>query len=193
MTIFGLGGGFNKHKRKKEKKKTASPRPQTADAAYPQAPPQMQYPVYPNPTQQLQRYPVQNFPPRPYHQNASQQRDLQRSWNQSPYQHPNVGSLARLPGQLPSPNIPLWTKHAGSQSLSNLATAVTCPCPMQILEDGIEDWQHKTTDYLNQGAALCDQISSKLNEIITSIDGEAFSGDEKDLGMSQRVKSREII
>jgi hypothetical protein len=39
-----------------------------------------------------------------------------------------------------------------------------------------------TTDCLNQGAALCDQISSKLNEIITSIDGEMFSGEEKDLG-----------
>jgi hypothetical protein len=43
------------------------------------------------------------------------------------------------------------------------------------------EWHHRATDYLNQGAALCDRISSKLNSVITSIDGEIFSGDEKEL------------
>ncbi|KAF2803632.1 alpha/beta-hydrolase [Mytilinidion resinicola] len=39
----------------------------------------------------------------------------------------------------------------------------------------------KSTVYLNQGAALCDLISSRFDAVITSIDGEIFSGDEKEL------------
>ncbi|KAF2875151.1 Alpha/Beta hydrolase protein [Massariosphaeria phaeospora] len=39
----------------------------------------------------------------------------------------------------------------------------------------------KSTQMLNQGAALCDLISSRLDVIITSIDDERFSGEEQDL------------
>jgi hypothetical protein len=39
----------------------------------------------------------------------------------------------------------------------------------------------KSTQALNQGAALCDRISSKFDAIMTSIDGERFSGNEQDL------------
>jgi hypothetical protein len=39
----------------------------------------------------------------------------------------------------------------------------------------------KSTQVLNQGAALCDLMSTKLDAVITSIDGERFSGKEKDL------------
>jgi hypothetical protein len=39
----------------------------------------------------------------------------------------------------------------------------------------------KSTQMLNQGAALCDLMSTKLDAVITSIDGERFSGKEKDL------------
>lgn len=42
--------------------------------------------------------------------------------------------------------------------------------------------QQKTNACLNQGAALCDLIASKLDAIVTSIDGDLFSGEEKDLG-----------
>ncbi|KAF2187459.1 alpha/beta-hydrolase [Zopfia rhizophila CBS 207.26] len=38
----------------------------------------------------------------------------------------------------------------------------------------------KSTQALNQGAALCDLISSRLDAVITSMDGERFSGDEKE-------------
>ncbi|KAH6662868.1 Alpha/Beta hydrolase protein [Halenospora varia] len=41
------------------------------------------------------------------------------------------------------------------------------------------------TQYLNQGAALCDLISSKLDAVITQIDGERFSGDERELAVFQ--------
>ncbi|KAF2001655.1 alpha/beta-hydrolase [Amniculicola lignicola CBS 123094] len=39
----------------------------------------------------------------------------------------------------------------------------------------------KSTQALNQGAALCDLISTKLDAVITSIDTERFSGQEQDL------------
>ncbi|KAF4637373.1 hypothetical protein G7Y89_g724 [Cudoniella acicularis] len=42
------------------------------------------------------------------------------------------------------------------------------------------------TQYLNQGSvALCDLISSKLDAVITQIDGERFSGDERELAVFQ--------
>ncbi|KAF2270183.1 alpha/beta-hydrolase [Lojkania enalia] len=50
------------------------------------------------------------------------------------------------------------------------ATQLNSPCKM-------------STQALNQGAALCDLISSKLNAVITSIDEERFSGREQDLLM----------
>ncbi|KAI9723345.1 MAG: hypothetical protein M1812_001229 [Candelaria pacifica] len=56
---------------------------------------------------------------------------------------------------------------------------------LQSRNDGIGDWQHRTTEYLNQGAAVCDLISNKLNAVITSIDGERFSGDERELAVYQ--------
>lgn len=41
----------------------------------------------------------------------------------------------------------------------------------------------QTTQYLTQGAALCDLISSKFDAVITLIDGERFSGDERELAV----------
>lgn len=55
----------------------------------------------------------------------------------------------------------------------------------QIFNDGIPAWHRQGTQYLNQGAALYDLISSKFNTVVTMIDGEKFSGDERDLWVSQ--------
>jgi hypothetical protein len=41
------------------------------------------------------------------------------------------------------------------------------------------------TQYLNQEAALCHLISSKFDTIITLIDGDKFSGDERELAVHQ--------
>ncbi|KAF2456576.1 Alpha/Beta hydrolase protein [Lineolata rhizophorae] len=41
--------------------------------------------------------------------------------------------------------------------------------------------QSATTGYIAQGAALCDLIQNKLNDVIIAMDGDRFSGDEKDL------------
>lgn len=63
-----------------------------------------------------------------------------------------------------------------------LATDLTpaIPC-VKKFNDGLSTWQRQGTQYLNQGAALVDSISSKFDAIITQIDGERFSGDEQEL------------
>jgi hypothetical protein len=52
-----------------------------------------------------------------------------------------------------------------------------------IFNDGIPAWHQAGTQYLNQAAALYDQISSKFNSIMTLIDGERFSGNVQDLSL----------
>ena len=54
--------------------------------------------------------------------------------------------------------------------------------PIQNTIDDLNDLQHKGVDLLNHKTPICDLISSKFNAVITSIDGEIFSGDEKELG-----------
>ncbi|KAI9861655.1 MAG: hypothetical protein M1824_002085 [Vezdaea acicularis] len=86
---------------------------------------------------------------------------------------PNLALLAP-----PSKSCPLGLQN-GWTSLTNLSTAMVAP--VHAFDDGIREWQHKTTGYLNQGASLCDILHGKLNDIITAIDAEVFSGDRKDL------------
>ena len=50
-----------------------------------------------------------------------------------------------------------------------------------IFNDGIPHWRQQGTQYLNQSAALYDLICSKFNSVVTSIDGENFSGNENEL------------
>lgn len=52
----------------------------------------------------------------------------------------------------------------------------------QATRDGPKQWQPKVPDALRHRRSLCDLISSKLDAVITSIDGEVFSGDERELG-----------
>ena len=51
----------------------------------------------------------------------------------------------------------------------------------QIIGPFIGQSHVRTIEERAQGA-LCDLLSSKLDSILTSIDGEAFAGDEKELG-----------
>jgi hypothetical protein len=52
----------------------------------------------------------------------------------------------------------------------------------QSMDGGADDWRQQAAEYFNQEAALVDLISNKFDNVITLIDGENFSGDEKDLG-----------
>jgi hypothetical protein len=60
-----------------------------------------------------------------------------------------------------------------------------CVPGAQLFNDGLPRWHQQGTQYLNQGAALCDLISSKFNSVVTSIDAEKFSGDERELWVYQ--------
>lgn len=64
---------------------------------------------------------------------------------------------------LPSPG---W----GQSTALNYRTQVTTESP--------GTWQEKTV----QGPTLSDLIASKFDSVLTSIDGEAFNGDERELG-----------
>jgi len=57
----------------------------------------------------------------------------------------------------------------------------SCVPGAKIINDGLSPYQRHGTQYLNQGAALCDQIATKFNEVITSIDGDDFNGHESGL------------
>lgn len=68
-------------------------------------------------------------------------------------------------------------------SVANLLTgngSAECPAT-QFIQSGVSPLYLQGTQYLNQGAALVDLISSKFDTIITQIDGERFSGDEREL------------
>lgn len=68
-------------------------------------------------------------------------------------------------------------------SMTNLLQADMPPCLTPLQMQG--------TQYLNQGAALCDQIASKLNEVITLIDGDRFSGNENQMFLHNEGQLRQ--
>ncbi|KAF2751532.1 alpha/beta-hydrolase [Sporormia fimetaria CBS 119925] len=55
------------------------------------------------------------------------------------------------------------------------------------------DSNTNSCQYLTQGAALCDRISSKLDAIITSIDDDKFSGKENDLLLEDSTTGDQLV
>ncbi len=68
-------------------------------------------------------------------------------------------------------------------SATNLLATDVSDGGTRIIQNGVSPLYMQGTQYLNQGAALCDLISSKFDNIITLIDGENFSGDESELAV----------
>ena len=103
----------------------------------------------------------------------------QPSWQAAvPYRygpHPVAASSTYLPLSPPqSPPVAqrrpvLQQQRFASSSTTNLATTTKCPIVS------------RTVGYLNRGAALCDVIGDKFNDVISLMDDEAFSGNERDL------------
>lgn len=60
----------------------------------------------------------------------------------------------------------------------------------QVIDDGLPRWHCHASQLLNQTAALYDQIQTKFNEVMTSIDCERFSGHEGDLFQYQSTPSQ---
>ncbi|KAI9799043.1 MAG: hypothetical protein M1833_004237 [Piccolia ochrophora] len=98
---------------------------------------------------------------------------------QDPYIQQQGVITASQPCLLRPPPPPREHPSPGWQTRSELQKTIVAP--VQAINNGLAEWQDRTTGYLNQGAALCDEIYSKFDSVITLIDEECFSGDEKDL------------
>lgn len=66
-------------------------------------------------------------------------------------------------------------------SVINLAHQIVPSNVHPAIDDGLPRWHCHATQLLNQSAALYDQIQSKFNDVMTSIDCEHFTGNEKAL------------
>ncbi|KAI9843625.1 MAG: hypothetical protein M1837_006207 [Sclerophora amabilis] len=87
-----------------------------------------------------------------------------------------------LPPQTPPSRGLVGKTDATWKSFTNLAATLTGPT---FTTTDCGEWHQKGAGYINQGAALCDLIGSKLDSVITLIDGERFSGDERELAVDQ--------
>jgi Lipase (class 3) len=101
-----------------------------------------------------------------------------------PYRYPIAqahNSSPYLPrhGAYPAPTPKNTHGQQGKwNSCQNLPTTIAKPC--QIVNATV----NRTTDYLNRGAALCDQVASKFNDVISLMDEETFAGSEQDLRLT---------
>jgi len=92
--------------------------------------------------------------------------------------------LAPPPALKPKKSFGAFTK-LNLGSVNNLQVPPYVP-GARIFNDGHAAWQNQSTQYQNQGAALYDQLCAKLDSIVTQIDGEIFSGDERELALHQQ-------
>jgi len=124
-------------------------------------------------------------PPPPYSPSAPLQTDCWPS-RASPYQYQylpthNPVSQVNLAGRPLPPGHRMYEhQDVKGKSCTNLPATLTGP--VQGFCDSIDAWHNRNTDSRHPGAGLCDLISSKLNTVLTLIDGERFSGDERELG-----------
>jgi hypothetical protein len=158
-------------------------------------PPQHQHPVY-GPTPQMSPQYGQGYPSPPLRSNQSYIGASTASFATSPPPHGRGlrskwnNSCQDLSAQVSS----------GANKSKILATSYAIERPSALVSKTSDQLttgvNNLTTNYidgptylinkrsvqaLNQGAALCDRISSKLDAVITSIDDGLFSGHEQDL------------
>ena len=58
-----------------------------------------------------------------------------------------------------------------------------CVPGAKYFNNGVPPLYSQGAQYVDQGVGLCDLISSKFDAVITLIDGERFSGDERELAV----------
>lgn len=87
----------------------------------------------------------------------------------------------------PSQN-PLYTKTQNAISKLNLGSVVDLASDIlpavnipHVFDDGLRPWHCYGSQLLSQSAALYDQVSHKFDNVMTLIDRDWFSGNEKDL------------
>jgi len=121
--------------------------------------------------------------------NTSQVYGQPQGWLLTPIPHHYQPVLVPQNYLTPPPLPRRPENHSGNISKLNLCS-VTNLLANDIHDSGTRFIHNEVTplylqgtQYLTQGAALCDLISSKLNNVITLIDGERFSGDERELAV----------
>ena len=151
-----------------------------------------------------------NAPPRPPHsdqhlsvlQNKACARLPPRTAAPSPHGIPD-----RLPGPqlLPTPrcpnaihqsaaSIPQETrKHQDGKQYSHDISQSQAKSPQNSAVGMIDKRPEYGMERLDSGSTICDLISSKFDSVITSIDGEIFSGDERELSEFRVKKALRII
>ena len=87
-----------------------------------------------------------------------------------------------LPPERTSP-VTVASSTSTTQPRQNANASQVAVNPLPAIRDGPKQWQPKLPDAPHHRISLCDLISSKLDAVITSIDGEVFSGDERELGV----------
>ncbi|OAA56533.1 lipase, class 3 [Niveomyces insectorum RCEF 264] len=66
-------------------------------------------------------------------------------------------------------------------SVVNLATDLLPMNVPHFFDDGLSPWHASSSHLLNQGAAFYDQLSSKFDNVLTSIDRDRYTGNEGEL------------
>ena len=84
-------------------------------------------------------------------------------------------------GDQQPPDRPLFTVLCNHRIVNELPDIVTRPVQMTL--NGFEKWAEWGNEYhyRPRGTGIADLIASKFDAVITSIDGESFSGDEREL------------
>ena len=105
--------------------------------------------------------------------------------------------LPPRPPKLPLPPAPTlknpwWSRRSHNETLS---TDVPKPAinPVQVGSQNVRPNDDRASAPVGAGSSLEKLISSKLDAILTSIDGESFTGDEKDLGISTRWYTSNLV
>jgi hypothetical protein len=73
-----------------------------------------------------------------------------------------------------------------SASVANLPSFLqgdlpSCIPGAQLFNSGVAEWQKEGVQYMNQGAALTDLISSRFDSVLTLMDSDKFGRDEHEL------------
>ena len=94
---------------------------------------------------------------------------------------PSYASSPYLPQQAPLRSPAARQTYGLSQpwsSCQNLPATIARPC------QAVNATVNRTAEYLNRGAAFCDQVASKFNDVISLMDEETFAGNEQDLRLT---------
>lgn len=110
----------------------------------------------------------------PYMQPQQQPILIQNNYVLAPPESQSNGKICRKVNKL------------ASASVANLPSFLQGDLPnyipgAQLFNSGVAEWQQEGVQYLNQGAALGDLISSRFDSVLTLMDSDKFGRDEQDL------------